>query len=74
MALSSTAREAIYLRDRTTLTGPQRRRLRKHVLRESAVITPQLRRQAHRDVTRGDRLRRINIRAMFAATRARRRA
>ncbi len=55
----------------TTLTTKQARRIRKHDNATQAVASRSMRRHAHRDVKRADRIRLAAIRARFAAMRTR---
>lgn len=63
--MTNDQRTTIYLRDRSRLTPAQRRRVQKHANNLQAVAPRSLRRKAHRDVLRAERVRRLSIRAMF---------
>lgn len=64
--MNNTDRQAVYLRDRSTLTPAQRRRVAKHAGQDVAFLTRNTRRRAKRDLLRMDRTRRALIRLRFS--------
>lgn len=65
MTVSNDARTAVYLRDRSTLTPAQTRRVRHHANAALAEIGPARRRSARREAARLERARVGSIRARF---------
>lgn len=64
--MNNDRRAGLYLRDRSTLTPAQTRRMKKHTRQGMAQISRSTRRAAKRDVLRRDRNLRAAIRNYFS--------